>query len=42
MKKKKATPASFSWTGAVSFFLLIAVIMQMAILIYDFIREKNG
>lgn len=41
MKKKKATPASFSWTGAVSFFLLIAVIMQMAILIYDFIREKT-
>lgn len=41
MKKKKATPASFSWTGVISFFILTAVIMQMAILVYDHIRERT-
>ena len=41
MKKKKTTSAGFSWSGAISFFILIAVIMQMAILIYDYIRERT-
>ncbi len=41
MKKKKATTAGFTWTGAISFFILIAVIMQIAILVYDYIREKT-
>ena len=41
MKKKKTNSAGFSWSGAISFFILIAVIMQMAILIYDYIRERT-
>ena len=41
MKKRKATPAGFSIVGAISFFILIAVIMQMAILVYDYIRERT-
>ena len=41
MKKKKSLSSGFSFTGAVWFFCLIAVIMQMAILIYDYIRERT-
>ena len=41
MKKKKVSSVGFTWTGAISFFILIAVIMQMAILIYDYIRERT-
>ena len=41
MKKRKATPAGFSIVGAISFFILIAVIMQMAILVYDYIRDRT-
>ena len=41
MKKKKVTAAGFSVVGAVSFFVLIAVIMQMAILVYEYIRERT-
>ena len=41
MKKKKATSAGFTWIGAISFFVLIAVIMQTAILVYDYIRERT-
>lgn len=41
MKKKKAS-SGFTWTGAVSFFILIAIIMQMAILVYDYIRERTS
>jgi len=41
MKKKKVTAAGFSVVGAVSFFALIAVIMQMAILVYEYIRERT-
>lgn len=41
MKKKKVASVGFTWSGAVSFFILIAVIMQMAILIYDYIRERT-
>ena len=41
MKKKKVASVGFTWTGAISFFILIAVTMQMAILIYDYIRERT-
>ena len=41
MKKKKPTSAGFSWIGAISFFILIAGVMQLAILIYDYIRERT-
>ena len=41
MKKKKATGSSINWVGIVSFFLLIAFVMQMAILCYDYIRERT-
>ena len=41
MKKKKVSSVGFTWTGAISFFILIAVIMQMAILIYDYLRERT-
>ncbi len=42
MKKNKATGSSINWVGVVSFFVLIAFIMQMAILCYDFITEKTS
>ena len=42
MKKKKTTAAGFTWSGAIWFFILIAVIMQMAILVYDFITKKTS
>ena len=41
MRKKKAISAGFSWVGAISFFVLIAFIVQMAILVYDYIIEKT-
>lgn len=41
MKKKKVASAGFTWSGAISFFLLIAVVMQIAILVYDYIRERT-
>lgn len=41
MKKKKVTAAGFSIVGAISFFILIAVVMQIAILVYDYIRERT-
>lgn len=30
-----------SWFGAISFFVLIALVMQIAILVYDYIRERT-
>ncbi len=42
MKKKNARSRSLNWVGAISFFVLIAFIMQMAILCYDFITEKTS
>ena len=42
MRKNKATGSSINWVGVVSFFVLIAFIMQMAILCYDFITEKTS
>ncbi len=41
MKKKKASSAGFTWSGAILFFVLIAVVMQIAILAYDYIRERT-
>lgn len=42
MKKKKVSSAGFTWSGAISFFVLIAVVMQMAILVYDYIRQRTN
>lgn len=42
MKKNKTRSSRINWIGAISFFVLIALIMQMAILCYDFIREKTS
>lgn len=42
MKKNKARSSSINLVGVVSFFVLIAVVMQMAILCYDFIRQKTS
>ncbi len=42
MKKNKARSSSINWVGVVSFFVLIAFIMQMAILCYDYITEKTS
>ena len=41
MKKKKVNAAGFTWAGAISFFILIAIVMQFAILVYDYIRERT-
>ena len=41
MKKKKASSVGFTWTGAIAFFVLIAITMQIAILVYDYIRERT-
>lgn len=42
MKKGRVRSSKINWVGVVSFFVLIAFIMQMAILCYDFIREKTS
>ena len=41
MKSRKPR-SRINWVGIVSFFVLIAAIMQMAILCYDYIREKTS
>ena len=41
MKNKKVRNVGFSFIGAVAFFILIAVVMQIAILVYDYIRERT-
>lgn len=41
MKKRKATAAGFSLLGAILFFILTALVMQVAILVYDYIRKKT-
>ena len=41
MKKKKVAGAGFTLVGAISFFLLVALLMQIAILVYDYICEKT-
>ena len=42
MKKSKARRSTINWVGIISFFILIAFVMQMAILCYDYIREKTS
>jgi signal transduction histidine kinase len=42
MKKSKPRVSRINWVGIISFFVLIAVIMQMAILCYDYIRQKTS
>ena len=42
MKNNKNRWSSINWVGAISFFVLIAFIMQMAILCYDYIRSKTS
>jgi len=42
MSKNKVRGSSINWVGVVSFFVLIAVVMQIAILCYDFIRQKTS
>ena len=41
MRKKKVAGAGFSLVGAISFFLLVALLMQVAILVYDYICERT-
>ena len=41
MKKRKVRNVGFSIVGAVSFFILIAFVMQIAILVYDYIQERT-
>jgi len=41
MKKNRLRSSSVNWIGGISFFILIAFIMQMAILCYDYIRERT-
>lgn len=41
MKKRKIRSASFSFGGAVVFFIIIATLMQIAILVYDYIRART-
>ena len=42
MNKNKTRVAKFNWVGIVSFFALIAFVMQVAILCYDFIIGKTS
>lgn len=41
MRKRKPGKSSVSVTGVIAFFLLVAVIMQIAILTFDFIETKT-
>ena len=41
MKKNKVRSSTINLIGGISFFVLIAFIMQMAILCYDYIRERT-
>lgn len=41
MRSKDYKKSHLSWFGAVSFFVLIAFVMQVAILVYDYICEKT-
>ena len=42
MRNNKNRPSSINWIGVVSFFVLIAFIMQIAILCYDYITKKTS
>jgi nitrogen fixation/metabolism regulation signal transduction histidine kinase len=39
---KRKTRSSINFIGVISFFILIAVVMQVAILCYDYIRQKTS
>ncbi len=41
MKHRKVRNVGFSIVGAVIFFVLIALVMQIAILVYDYIRQRT-
>ena len=41
MKKRKVRNFGFSFAGAIVFFVSIALLMQIAILVYDYIRERT-
>lgn len=41
MRTKDYKKSHFTWFGAVLFFVLIALVMQVAILVYDYIRERT-
>lgn len=41
MKKNRKKKNSFSLVGAICFFLMIAFVMQIAILVYDYIRQQT-
>ena len=41
MRKKKVRNVGFSIAGAFIFFVLIALVMQIAILVYDYIRQRT-
>lgn len=41
MKKRKVRNVGFSIGGVVAFFVLIALVMQIAILVYDYIQERT-
>ena len=42
MKKNKDRASSINWVGVISFFVLIAIVMQMAILCYDYITQRTS
>lgn len=42
MKTKDYKKSHFSWLGAISFFTLVAMVMQIAILVYDYICERTS
>ena len=42
MKSNKTRASKINWIGAISFFVLIAVVMQMAILCYDYITKRTS
>ena len=42
MKKDKSRSSHINWAGVISFFVLIALIMQIAILCYDYITQKTS
>lgn len=42
MKERKPRASNINWVGVVSFFVLIALIMQVAILCYDYIIQKTS
>ena len=41
MKRRKVRNVGFSIAGAFIFFVLIAFVMQIAILVYDYIRQRT-